>query len=97
MLDRNKPKPIALICGMLEDNGRVLHLVRIEEKDQGNKKQKIEKIELPGAFSYSKMDPIIQLTEAFSLQTGIDGEVHEIVFETRYNIGSKRKKVWIPC
>lgn len=57
---------------------------------------RIERIELPHVFAYSG-DTISQLTEAFKNQTGIDGEVDEVVIETKYNAGSRRRKKFIPC
>lgn len=81
--------PKALVCGMLEDRGRVLFLKR---KDR----QGTERLEMPCLLLYAG-DPVSQLTEAFREQTGIDGEVGEVVIETRYNAASRRRKRFIPC
>jgi len=81
--------PKALVCGMLEDMGRVLFLKR---KD----KQGAEQLEMPCLLLYAG-DPVSQLTEAFREQTGIDGEVGGIVLETRHNAGSRRRKSFVPC
>ena len=79
----------ALVCGLLEDNGRALFLKRID-------KNKKETLELP-CFSHFSGDPIKQLAEDFLRQTGIDAEVRETAFETRHNAGSRRRKQWVPC
>ena len=80
----------ALACGMLEDNGRLLFLKRIDAHNT-------ERIELPCILVYSGSDPLSQLKGEFARQTGIDAEICEIAFETRHNIGSRRKKLWVPC
>lgn len=86
---KERTLPKALVCGMLEDSGRILFL---KQKDR----QGIERIEMPCLLTYSG-DPVSQLTEAFREQTGIDGEIGEIAFETRHNAGSRRRKRFIPC
>ncbi len=88
---RERPvPPKALVCGMLEDKGRVLFLTF---KDRHG----IERLELPCVYSYPSSDPVSQLTEAFLKQSGIDAEVGEIVLEARHNAGSRRRKRWVPC
>ena len=86
---KEKVLPKALVCGMLEDSGRILFLKR---KDR----QGTERLEMPCLLTYSG-DPVSQLTETFREQTGIDGEVGEIAFETRHNAGSRKRKRFVPC
>ncbi|MFH1520307.1 MAG: NUDIX hydrolase [Candidatus Micrarchaeota archaeon] len=91
MMMRRKPeklKPTALACGMLEDNGRVLFLVKKDERG-------IECLEMPCVLVYSGGNPLSEITEEFKRQTGIDGQVHESIKEGKQNVGSRRKKHWI--
>jgi len=87
---RERPQlPKALVCGLLEDEGRVLFL---KQKDRHG----TERLELPHIFNYGG-DMISQLAEAFLKQTGIDAEAGDVVRESRHNAGSRRKRRWIPC
>jgi len=86
---KEKKVPKALICGMLKDGERILFLKRLDANG-------IERLEMPCILNYGE-DPVTQLTQEFRRQTGIDGEIGEIVFEARHNAGSRKKKVWIPC
>ncbi|MBI5035900.1 NUDIX hydrolase [Candidatus Micrarchaeota archaeon] len=81
--------PTALLCALLEDNGRVLFLLQKDSK--GN-----EKLTLPGVLAGNE-NPVALLKEAFSEQAGIDGEIHEVVMESRWNAGSRKRKRMIPC
>jgi len=81
--------PKALACAMLEDNGRLLFLVR---KDANG----IERIELPCVLVPSGRSPFADIKDAFQKMTGIDGEFHEIVLEGRHNAGYRRRKNWVP-
>lgn len=83
-------RPKALVCGMLEDGGRVLFLIKKDQ--QGN-----ERYELPCVYSTDRGDPVSQIGQAFKMQSGISVQVGEIVFEARHNAGSRRKKYWISC
>lgn len=83
------PMPKALACGMLEDEGRVLFLKKTEYGT--------ERLEMPCVVVPSGRSPVAEIKEKFLQYTGIDGEVHEIIYEGRYNAGSKRRKSWIPC
>lgn len=78
-----------LACAMLEDNKRFLFLKRKE-------KNGIERIELPSIIILGK-DSASQLVQTFREQTGIDGEISDIIFETEYNAGSRKRKNFIPC
>ena len=84
------PLPKALACGLLEDNGRILFLKFVDRHG-------IERIEMPCIMVYSGRSPVAEIKEKFSKYTGIDGEVHEIIEESRHNIGTRRKKNWVPC
>lgn len=84
------PLPKALACGMLEDEGRVLFLLH---KDRHG----IERIEMPCVVVPSGRSAFAEIKERFREQTGIEGEVHEIIFEQRFNAGSRKRKHWIPC
>lgn len=84
------PRPKALVCGMLEDGGRVLFL---SKKDQHG----VERIELPCVYSTERGDPVSQIAQAFKMQSGISVHVGEIAFEGRHNAGSRRKKYWVQC
>ncbi|MEM2138488.1 MAG: hypothetical protein QW568_05350 [Candidatus Anstonellaceae archaeon] len=83
-------KPSALAVGLLEDNGRALFLLRALPSG-------IQTIELPCVLLSPGENPVARLTDAFRQQTGIDAQVHEILFEKRHNAGSRKKKAWIPA
>lgn len=82
--------PKALACGMLEDNGRVLFLIRKDEHG-------IERIEIPCVMVPSGRSPFADIKETFPKLTGIDGEIHEIVLEGRHNAGTRKRKMLVPC
>jgi hypothetical protein len=85
------PLPKALACGMLEDGGRVLFLVRTDANGVG-------RIEMPCVLVPSGRSPYAEIKEAFGGLTGIeDCQVHEIVLEGRYNAGSRKRRFWVPC
>ncbi len=84
------PMPKALACGMLEDEGRVLFLVRRDERG-------MERIEMPCVLVPSGRSPFAEIKAEFARQTGIDGQVHEIVLEGRHNAGTRKRKSWVPC
>ena len=74
-----RPMIKALACGMLEDGGRVLFLVR---KDANG----FERIETPCVIVRSGRSPFAEMKEAFPKLTGIeDCQVHEIIIEGRQN------------
>ncbi|MEM5814809.1 MAG: hypothetical protein QXD77_03250 [Candidatus Aenigmatarchaeota archaeon] len=84
------PLPKALACGMLEDGGRILFLLKPDRSG-------IERIEMPCVLVFSGANPVAELTNEFSRQTGIDAQIHEIIFETRHNAGSRKRKAWVQC
>jgi hypothetical protein len=84
------PIPKALACGMLEDEGRVLFLVR---KDMNG----AERLELPCTLVPSGRSPFADIKAEFERQTGIECQVHEIVKEGRYNSGSRKRRFTVPA
>ena len=82
-------KPAALVCGVLEDGGRILFLLR---KDGTG----VARLELPSVEVSSQSNQVSELSGEFKRQTGIDGEVHEILFQSLYNTGSRKRKYKIP-
>ena len=84
------PMAKALACGMLEDGGRILFLVR---KDANG----IERIEMPCVLVRSGRSPHAEINEAFPRMTGIaDCQVHEIIIEGRHNSGSRKRRGFVP-
>jgi hypothetical protein len=81
--------PKAFACGMLEDGGRVLFLV-------GKERYGKNRLVLPSVEIWGRRDPVAELGAAFAKQAGIDGQVHEVIFEGRYNAGSRKYRKWIP-
>lgn len=84
-----KKIPIALAYALLSDGGRILFL---KQKDRFG----VERIGLPSVWIEKDQDPVKRLTEAFLKQTGIDGQVHEAKSQSTHNIGSRKKKKFIP-
>ncbi|MBD3210682.1 hypothetical protein GF318_04850 [Candidatus Micrarchaeota archaeon] len=85
-----KPVIKALACGLLGDGGRYLFLKQVDRHG-------IERLTLPCVLVYSGRSPVAELRGEFPGQTGIDGEIHEIIYEGRYNAGTRRRKNWVPC
>ncbi|VVB98103.1 Uncharacterised protein [uncultured archaeon] len=83
------PKPSVLAAGALEDNGRFLFIKR--------KNGEMETVELPYAIIPQGSNPVAALTEVFLAQLGIDAQVHETIYETRHNAGSRKNKRWVPA
>ena len=84
------PLPKALACGALEDEGRILFLIRKDERG-------IERIELPCVLVVSGRSPVAEIKSEFIRQTGIDAQLHEIIFESKFNAGSRKRKFLVPC
>jgi len=82
-------KPTALACGLLEDGNRALFLCR---KDALG----VETLELPCALILAGDNPVSALTSEFRRQTGLDGQVHEVIMEGKHNIGSRKRKQLVP-
>jgi len=83
------PAPSALAVGMLEDGNRALFLCRANTLGQ-------ETLELPCILLQKGENPVAAIGAEFRRQTGIDAQVHEILFERRMNAGSRKRKVFIP-
>jgi hypothetical protein len=81
--------PVALACGILEDSRRALFLCR--KTPLG-----VETVELPCVLLKKGDNPVSSLAAEFHRQTGIDGQVHRVLFEKKHNAGSKKRKYWIP-
>ena len=81
--------PKAFASAMLNDGGRILFLIG---KERYGKKRLV----LPWAKIEGRRDPVAEIKKAFLEQSGIDGQVHEPLFEGRYNAGSNKYKKWIP-
>jgi hypothetical protein len=84
------PQPVALAAGLLEDGGRALFLVRRNLRGY-------ETVELPCVLLLKGENSVARLSEAFRRQTGIDPQVHEILFERRHNAGSRKRRNWVPA
>ncbi len=83
----NPPKAFA--CALLTDNGRSLFLV---QKERYGKKRLV----LPFAKIEGRKNPVAEIKNALFLQSGIDGQVHQTIFEGKYNVGSNKYKKWVP-
>lgn len=81
--------PVALAVGLLEDGNRALFLCRINTIGQ-------ETIELPCVLLQKGGNPVAVLSAEFRRQTGIDAQVHDVLFERRHNIGSRKRKMFVP-
>jgi len=81
--------PAALAAGLLEDNNRALFLCRKNTIGA-------ETIELPCVLLQKGENPVARLGEEFRRQTGIDSQVHEVLFERRHNVGSRKRKLFVP-
>jgi hypothetical protein len=84
------PEHVMLACGILEDSNRILFLIR---------KNRIgtEYFELPHALLVKGDNPVTVLTKTFLSETGIDAQVHEIILEAKHNVGSRKRKKFIPA
>lgn len=83
------PAPSALACGLLEDGERALFLCR-KNKDGA------ETVELPCVLLFKGENPVARIAEEFRRQAGIDAQAHEVLFERRYNAGTRKRKLFIP-
>jgi hypothetical protein len=81
--------PKAVACGMLEDGGRVLFLV-------GKERFGRKRLVLPHVKIMGREDAVSKVKEAFLEQAGIDAHVGGVLFEGRYNAGSRKYKKWVP-
>ena len=84
------PEIVMLACGILEDNGRILMFT--SKNNRG-----IELFELPYVLLVKGDNPVHSLAAMFMSSAGIDAQVHEIVLEAKHNIGSRKRKRFIPA
>jgi len=82
-------KPSALVAGMLLDGERALFLVRKNSLGA-------ETLELPCIFIYGGENPASAIVLEFARQTGIDAQAHEVMMNARHNVGTRKKKLFIP-
>lgn len=82
--------PSCLAAGLLVDGNRALFLVRVNEKGE-------ELLEIPCALLMKGENPVAALASAFRAQTGIDAQVHEVLFEKRHNVGSRKRRALVPA
>ncbi len=81
--------PVALAVGLLEDEGRVLFLFQNDLKGQ-------RLLELPSVLVMPGENPVQRLAESYAQMTGIDAQVHETVRQAGINIGSRKRRHFIP-
>ncbi len=81
--------PSGLAAGLLEDGERALFLVRKNVLGE-------ELLEVPCAELMAGDNPVAALSSAFRAQAGIDAEVHEVLFQKRLNIGTRKRRAIIP-
>lgn len=86
---QQRAEPVALAIGLLQDGGRAFFL---KQQDYDG----TERIGLPFVLLLKGQDPVAKLAEAFIEQTGIDGYVQDTAFESTHNVGSRKRKKFIP-
>lgn len=84
------PVPSALAIGLLEDGDRALFLVRKNQLGE-------EQLEMPCVEIFASENPVAALTAAFHTQTGIDAQVHEILYQKRHNAGTRKRRAIVPA
>lgn len=82
--------PELLACALIEDSGRFLFL-------ESKPREGSETIGLPCALVKKGGDPVSALARAIIEQAGIDAHVKEPALRGRFNLGSRKRKVWIPA
>ena len=83
------PLPAALACGMLLDGNRALFLVKKDEK--GN-----ETLSLPCTLIYAGENPAGAAVGALGAQAGIDAQEQGVMMQARHNVGSRKRKTFVP-
>ena len=90
MMQKNfAPLPAALVAGMLLDGERALFLVRKSALGA-------ETLELPCILVYGGENPAGALVAEFARQTGVDAQVHEVIMNARHNVGTRKRKSFVP-
>lgn len=82
--------PVALAIGLLEDKERALFLLRKDEKGE-------ERLEIPCVEVMAGDNPVAALAASFRAQTGIDAQVHEILFQKKHNAGTRKRRAIVPA
>jgi hypothetical protein len=82
--------PSALAAGLLEDGERALFLVRKNERGE-------EMLEIPCVEVMKGENPVAAINAAFRAQTGIDAQVHDILFQRAHNVGTRKRKARVPA
>ena len=83
-------KPKAYAAGALCDGDRIFFLQK--RTPEG----KVE-LELPGTVVFEGDDPVFCVKAKMKQKAGIDCEVGAVVFEGKYNAGSKKHKAFVPA
>lgn len=81
--------PRALICGMLEREGRALFLMKGDADGEG-------RIEMPWIYGTLSGDPVGALGEAFRKQTSVKVHAERIVMEGKEDIGEPGRPDIVP-
>ncbi len=81
--------PRALVCGLLESEGKALFLLRRDESG-------VERLELPWIYGTIAADPVGAMGEAFRKQTGIKARAERIAFESKEDIGEEGRPDIVP-
>jgi hypothetical protein len=81
--------PRALVCGMLERDGKALFL-----KKRGA--DGVERIEMPWVFGTLAADPVGAMAEAFRKQTGVKVKAGGIAIEGKEDIGDEGRPDVVP-
>ncbi len=81
--------PRALICGLLEKDGKALFLLRKDEDG-------VERIELPWIYGTIAADPVGALGEAFRKQTSVKVHAERIIYEGKEDIGEEGHPDLVP-
>jgi len=84
------PQMVALACGLLQDGERALFLSRKNVLG-------LETVEIPCVPIFKGENPVAKISEEFKRQTGIDAQVHEIAFEKRHNVGTRKRRQIVPA
>ena len=59
--------------------------------------QGVETVELPCVLLFKGENPVARLAEEYRRQTGIDAQVHEVLFEKKHNAGTRKRKCFVPA
>jgi len=85
---KTQKAPKFLAAGFLKDSNRVLFLCTADERGL--------LFELPCVVVFEGEEPVSALSAFFMNYLGIDAEIKDILFQSRYNSGSRKRKAWTP-